>query len=178
MNQFKMIYKQTIFIPTTLWILSYVLSKNGIHFIIEWLNHAWVLTLLLCSLIAHKTIRQKLVKTNRRLLFVAEIVVFMLILGIYQPLYRVYNLESGRRVNGYWVTTGFMDAGTVFEVFQKIEKLPFLEQRIGYATNWSKVYISVNGKSKPNIKLNENKLILTWSGSIYSDTLIVKSDKY
>jgi hypothetical protein len=176
MKQLHKTKNLVLFIPTVLWILSYIFSNRGIHFIVDWLNIFWCFSLLVISLVAHKIIRKVMSKITRRLLLLAEMCVLMLILSNYQPLGNLYNFEDGYRINGYWIAVGFMDAGTVFELFQKNEYLPFLEHRIGFITNWEKDYFSGHGNLKPTIKLTESKLIITWDSQ--SDTFLVKNQKY
>ena len=52
------------------------------------------------------------------------------------PEKEVYNFPGGFQVEAYWEATGFMDAGTVFEVYQLSDGFFSFKKRIGYAVNW------------------------------------------
>ncbi|MFN0036062.1 MAG: hypothetical protein ACKVUS_13445 [Saprospiraceae bacterium] len=86
----------------------------------------------------------------------------------------VYDFQGGFRVKAYCEATGFMDAGTVFEVYHRDEGFWGLEKRIGYAVNWSVDYLSA--PPKPEIVLIEGAVVVIHRFGI--DTLKIQPNKY
>lgn len=86
----------------------------------------------------------------------------------------VHDFPNGFRVKAYWEATGFMDAGTVFEVYQRDGDFFGFERRVGYAVNWSVNYL--NTTYKPNIVLIDGAVVVIHSFGI--DTLKIQPNKY
>jgi hypothetical protein len=86
----------------------------------------------------------------------------------------IFELPDNYRVEAYWEATGFMDAGTIFEVYKTREGFWSIDKRVGYAVDWQNDRIT--GMSKPAIKILDNFLII--KDKYGEDTIPIKRNKY
>jgi len=157
-----------------LWGISLLFSYIGFSFYPDWLDVVWILALGALSSIVIWRLWEN---TNKYYLFPIIILVFLIFIDlsgwVRQPS-KIYDSEKDRYIKAYVEITGFMDAGTSFFVYKKVQALPFLERKYGYAINWETDYI--NRRPEARVLLTEN-FIIVYQGE-FSDTIVICFDEF
>jgi len=162
------------FIPTALCITTFIAFKQGFQLTTGWTNGVWLSMLVFSALVVHLSTRAQYPGWIRYGVLLAELGLCFYMGDAIHSKSTVYFNEDGSKVEGYWQATGFMDAGTVFEVFQKVKGFPLLEKRKGYAVNWQLDYLS--GMSQPTILLSPEAVWVVMHDR--TDTLLIRPKKY